>query len=83
MLFIAAALFGIGVFFILGIVFPLGLYTVPYLAWIDDQKKQYSFPKKLESESYPVIKKVFHDARNATKLYRSWLTKKPHGITRF
>lgn len=73
---------------------PLLIYTIPYGVWLEDQKSLHKIPKKLESEDWmnntnfeanagPGIKNILRNTVNATKLYRSWITKKPHGITKF
>lgn len=84
---------GIGIILFVGIYLPMAIYSLPYLCWIDGQKKQYNIPKKLESETWienlpfgaiaPHFKYLWRNTVNATKLYHSWITKKPHGITKF
>lgn len=79
--------------FIGALFIPMWIYIIPYLCWVDSQKKQYNIPKKLESETWienlpfgaiaPHLKYLGRNTVNATKLYHSWITKKPHGITKF
>lgn len=62
---------------------PLLIYSLPYLAWLGWNSGSNGVPNKLESDNLPALKKIRLHAKNATKLYRSWIKKQPHGITNF
>lgn len=82
---------------LIGLLFiPAFIYIQPYLYWRDKQKRQYNIPQQLESENWikgvdtnpeaaagAYFKYLGRNTVNATKLYHSWITKKPHGITKF
>lgn len=93
---LAAVAIGIAIAFFVCIYLPMFIYIIPYRSWIDRQKQQYNLPKQLESDAWlkgtdtnpeaaagAYGKYLLRNTANATKLYRSWLTKKPHGITKF
>lgn len=73
----------VGIGLALGVVIgvPVFLYTLPYAAWLGWNQGTKGIPKKLPSEKLTPMKNMFHSAKNATKLYRSWITHKPHNIT--
>ena len=74
-----ACLIGFGIGVLIGA--PLLLYTLPYAAWLGWNSGTKGIPKKLPSDKLPGFKNLTHSAKNATKLYKSWITKQPHGIT--
>lgn len=59
------------------------LYSLPYACWLGWNKGSNGIPKTLNSEGLPALKGLLLYSQNSTKLYRSWITKKPHGITNF
>lgn len=65
------------------IVIPIMIYSFPYMCWLGWNKGTKGIPRKLESEGLSPKDGFLLYAQNATKLYRSWITKKPHGITKF
>lgn len=67
----------------LGVLFavPLFVYSLPYTVWLGWHCGENGIPRKLPSASLPPVKNMLHDTKNATKLYRSWITHKPHNIT--
>lgn len=77
-----ASIFG-GIVIGIAICVISGIYTFPYSCWIRSQKQQRLLGEQLESDSFPPPKWLAYKLLNATKLYRSWITKKPHNITRF
>lgn len=58
------------------------VYCIPYGIWFGWNAGTNNIPK---TSSFDKQKKSYfwHQAGNATKLYASWFTHKPHGITRF
>ena len=52
------------------------LYALPYGAWLGWNMGTKGIPKDAGKRS-SLLKQV----KNATKLYRSWITHTPHGIT--
>ena len=76
---------GVGVAIGLGlgilIFVPLFVYTLPYGAWLGWNQGTKGIPKKQPSDQLPPFQSFLHKAKNATKLYKSWITKQPHGIT--
>lgn len=55
------------------------VFSIPYAVWCG-----WESPRDIPtiSESNP-LKGLMHEAANAFRLYRSWITKKPHGIRYF
>ena len=55
------------------------VFSIPYAVWCG-----WESPRDIPtiSENNPV-KGLVHEAANAFRLYRSWITKKPHGIRYF
>lgn len=80
---IAAAGVGVGIAIFLFVVLPLFAYTLPYFTWRGWNSGTKGIPKQYESNGFKGAKWLFHNIANATKLYRSWFTKQPHGITKF
>ena len=88
-------MFGWGfVFFVLGLAGALGMlagillggiplvYSLPYIFWFSWNAGTKGLPKDI-SWNRPPLRLFWHQAVNATKVYRSWLTGKPHNITDF
>ena len=61
---------------------PMLFYSLPYLCWAGWNAGSNGVPRKRDSEKLPPIKGLIFTVKNATKLYRSWITGKPHGITK-
>lgn len=54
------------------------LFDVPYALWRGFSSQK--IPTIPEENS---LKALLHETANAFRLYRSWITKKPHGIRYF
>lgn len=67
---------GVGAGLIIGVVItvPTLIYSIPYSLWFGWNSGTKGIPKKTSGN-------LFHQAKNATKLYRSWITHQPHNIT--
>lgn len=80
---LAAVGVGIGLAIFVLIAVPMFIYTIPYMCWFGWNSGSKGVPKKPESDNYQGFKWLTHNAKNATKLYKSWITKQPHNITQF
>ena len=78
---IAAIGIGVGAVIFFVIIVPLFVYTLPYAAWLGWNQGTKGIPRKQPSDKLPPFKWLSHNVKNATKLYRSWITHTPHGIT--
>ena len=76
-----AGVVGLGIGVCIGL--PLFLYVLPYSMWLGWNGGRNGVPVKCESDSLSGFPYLKFQAKNATKLYRSWITKTPHGITKF
>ncbi len=74
-----ACLIGAGIGVLIAV--PLVVYSFPYYCWLGWNQGTKGIPKKQPSDKLPPFKAMAHNAKNATKLYKSWITKQPHGIT--
>ena len=72
----------IGCFALLVLAVIPAVYSFPYLVWFGFNCGTKSLPKEM-SWLGPPEWFFLHQAANATKLYRSWLTGKPHNIKNF
>ena len=72
---------GIGIALGVIIVVPSFIYCLPYATWLGWNQGTKGIPRKLPSDKLPPSKHLFHQVKNATKLYRSWITHQPHNIT--
>lgn len=74
---------GAGVGIIVGVIFVVtsSIYIFPYMTWLYWNRGSKGIPKDLASEKNKGAKFFTHNIRNATKLYRSWITHQPHNIT--
>lgn len=82
------------IFFVMGLAGTLGLlvgtflggipfvYSLPYLCWFYWNAGTKGLPKDISWNRTP-IRLLWHQAANATKIYHSWITGKPHNITDF
>lgn len=59
----------------------MSVYALAYLIWLGWHKGEGGIPRKLPSSSLTGMNYLRHNMRNATKLYRSWFSHTPHGIT--
>lgn len=69
---------GVGIGLAIGVVVvvPTLVYAIPYALWLGWHCGENGIPRSAGKNG-----NLFKQALNATKLYRSWITHKPHNIT--
>ena len=74
---------GVGVGLVLSVLIavPAFIYVLPYTVWLGWNQGTKGIPRKQPSDKLSAGKQLQHNIKNATKLYRSWITHTPHGIT--
>lgn len=72
---------GVGICIFVLVWIPLFIYGLPYVLWAGWNQGKKGVPTKFESDKLTGKKHIMHNVKNATKLYRSWITHQPHNIT--
>lgn len=81
--FMMLACLAIGSMLLATVVFCIAMtvYVLPFLTWYGWNSGTKGIPRKSPSSNLPAFKSMCHTAKNASKLYRSWITHTPHNIT--